>query len=666
MGFGSRLSKLTPVVFIGGFIAIGVTIVALTHADTFLQMAEPEDGAVAGCATKKTDPTAIGGAVVAFGTDDLPGCGQGQVASEAGATLPITYNLAALPGAARYVAPNGSDSAGNGSAASPYATLSKAYGVANANDAIVLRGGTYRQGNVTIAANKPVRIMAYPGEIPLFNGAQPAADSWTTEGSVAYRAYTPQPVTNGSGITFTTGQNLSGSGVGKYPDQAWAGDVQLRQVDAKSAVTGGTFWVDSASQRLYMAASDVAKGNVELSQKNVLLTVQAPGTSIEGLRVIRYSNSAADYGVIKFMNTADNSLLRNVEITDSAFMAVFYNGDSNTNTGSVMKNVTISTANWMGVSATYTDNLTLDAVRVTKMNQFNEFTYSPQSGALKTSRTRSTKVLNSVISDNNSQGLWFDQSNVAVTVANTRITDNAGSGLFFEISDDLLLVNSYIRAAGGARAVKLAGSSGLKLVNNTIIGGADPVGIYVDSRSMPGCADPAQALCAGSYGSDRDTVRSRPATLDWIPRLDLMINNVIAYPTAGGYCGTTTAMCITKTNAGASVPISTVIHQADPARGLPQTRLDGNVYINGTANIFNTEIGNYATVTALANAFAGTPVNIAGQETAGRYGTSWAGADGKPTPALAALHSQAVAMPSDAVMNQYIPAGTRHYGVLSW
>ena len=115
-----------------------------------------------------------------------------------------------------------------------------------------------------------------------------------------------------------------------------------------------------------------------------------------------------------------------------------------------------------------------------------------------------------MITNNNSHGLWFDQSNVDVDVVGNTITGNAGSAVFFEISDDLLMVNNYVRSTGGARALKIAGSSGVKLLNNTIVGGADPIGVYVDSRSKPGCADPSQPLCAGSYSSDRDTVRPTP------------------------------------------------------------------------------------------------------------------------------------------------------------
>lgn len=212
--------------------------------------------------------------------------------------------------------------------------------------------------------------------------------------------------------------------------------------------------------------------------------------------------------------------------------------------------------------------------------------------------------------------------------------------------------------------MKLAGSSGIKLVNNTIVGGADPLGLYTDSRSMPGCSDPAQPLCPDSYSSERDTVRPHAATMDWMPRLDLMLDNIIAYPSATGYCGVSTPFCITVKDASATVALESIFHEADAARGIPKTRIDGNVYANGAGTVISTT-SKYATVAAFGTAMAGAPVNLAGFEAAGRNGDAWVTPNGSPTTALTAEHGSAVATPADARINLYVPAGTKHFGVLA-
>lgn len=649
-------SRFRGIILVSAFALIGIIIIAISSAATIGTSSEAEEGVIAGCANTVNSQAASGGTSVQFGATN--GC-----ASLAGAKLPVQYSLSSLIGTQRFVDDNGNDTTGNGTSSSPYATIAKAYTASASGDTVVVRQGNYNEGGIIIAPNKSITITAYPGETPIFDGSQSFSSGWTTEGSNSYHSYTAQPVTDGSGLSFTTGQGLNGDGVGKFPDQAWVGDTQLTQVTAKASLGAGKFWVDAASGRIYLSAADVAKGDVAVSNKDTFATVHASNSTIQGLKVTRYSNSANDYGVIKFMATADNSKLINVDISDSAFISVAYLGDSHINTNSVMQNVSISSSNWMGVSALYTEGFSMQAVKITNMNQFDEFTTSIQAGALKTSRTRNTTVINSDISDNKGPGLWFDQSNLDVQVAGNRIVNNDSSGVFFEISDNLYLINNYITATGSARAVKLAGSSGLKLINNTIIGGSDVVAVYVDERSAPGCSDPAQPLCGNSYSSDRDTVRPLPPTMTWIPAIDIMINNIIAYPTGQGYCGGVTALCITNVNAGTSVELNTVIHKANTGLGVAQTVMNNNVYANGSGNIAITKQGRYNTSASFAEALASTPVSIPGLEQGSKSGNNLVSTDGEPTATLRNLHDQAQPIPNDTTINKYLPSGLQHYGV---
>lgn len=664
-----KLTKRRALLFAGVFALMAGTVqLFLSFAASPSANIELEAASLEQCATMVTDNGASDGKAIQFGGASCTTTDP----QTAGASLPITYSLNSLPGTVRYVATNGSDSNTGSSASSPVATLSRAISLSAAGDSIVVRGGVYRnQSNITISDTKRgLRIVAYPGETPVFNGAQTISGGWTTEGSLAYIAYTPRPVTDGHGISFSTGGNLTGDGVGKFPDQAWIGTSQLQQVSAKGSVDReGRFWVDSANKRLYMRSSDAAKAGIEVSGspsgRMRFLNISAADTVIEGLVMTRYSVTADDYGVILYNGTADNSVLRNVEISNYAFVGVVYaNAGSNFNTGSLIQKTTVTNSAWMGVNPSYTDNLTLDSVKITDMNYFSEFTTSPQSGAFKTSRTKGTKVLNSYIANNKSHGIWFDQSNSQVVVANTKILDNTGTGLFFEISDGLLLINSFVRATGSGQPVKLAGSSGIKLVNNTVVGGANPIGIYTDSRSKSGCADPSKPLCDSGYGSDRDTIRPYVQTMDWMPRVDLMINNIVAYPNSTLYCGAPTPVCVLLTNSAASTSLSAIFHQANsPHTGLPKTVVNGNVYANGTGRVFSTNTGvSHTTLSSYAAAMSASPVSLAGFEASGLQGNNYVNSDGTPTAELSGRNSSAVAIPTDSAINQYMPAGTKRYG----
>ena len=632
-----------------------------SHASTPATGVEAENG-TQNNTNIVTDSGASGGKGVMFGS----GAGNttaSNPSADAGASLPISYNLSSLTGTVLYVSPSGSD-ANSGTVDSPYATLAKAISASSSGGTIVLRGGTYRQGGISI--NKTLKIVAYPGEIPVFNGATPVSGGWSTSGSLSYRAYTPIPTSNGSGITFTSCQNQTSSCVGQYPDQVWVGTTQLQQVTARSAVTAGTFYVDTTNSQLYMATSDVNQGSVEISGQRTFASVAASHVTLQGFEVIRYSNTPSDYGAITITGTADYATVDEIFESDTAFIAMaFAPAGSDINTNSTLENSTILYSNWMGVSATGTTSLTLDHDNISNMNQFGEFTTSPQSGSLKTSRTWYTKVLNSKIMNDQSQGIWFDESNYDATVAGNDIENNTGTGLFFEISDDLYAANNYIKSSGSARAVKLSASSDLYLVNNTIVGGADPVGVYVDPRSIPGCSDPSQPLCTGALNSNRDNYHGFRSSITWLPSITLFAKNIIAYPSAQGYCSSTNALCITQTNGAANVALTTIIHPADSAKGIPQTVIDGNVYANGSGNIIDTVAqGNFTTLSDFTSTMAGSPVNSGGLEAHGLAGNTYINSDGSPTSLLSAKERSAYPVPTDTNINPYVPAGMLHYGVL--
>ena len=73
-------------------------------------------------------------------------------------------------------------------------------------------------------------------------------------------------------------------------------------------------------------------------------------------------------------------------------------------------------------------------------------------------------------------------------------------------------------------------------------------------------------------------------------------------------------------------------------------------------------LGNYTTAAAFSAAAAGAPIGISGFEAHGKTGNGLVNADGSGTASLD--HSQAVAVPVNAALNTYVPAGTKHFGWL--
>lgn len=341
--------KLFATGFITLFAIVGIIYLVSSYAALLFASAEPENGQTEGCVSILHDSQAAGGKAIEFKND----CNT----SQRGANLPINYNLNSLSGTIKYVAENGLDTA-SGSAAAPYKTLAKAIASSNNNGTIVIRGGTYREGNLNI--NKSLRIIAYPGEVPIFTGAQDFNGGWTAEGSLGYRAYSPQPITNGSGISFTTGQNQTADQMGKHPDQLWIGGKQLKQISQKSQINNNSFWVDSANKRLYVSTNNTSKTDIEASSKNIFAIISSPNTSIEGLHITRYSDSAADSAVVLFRSNASNSSIISTKVSESAFTAVKFGDDARVLNNVKIDKSTIERSNWMGVVALYTDNFLIN------------------------------------------------------------------------------------------------------------------------------------------------------------------------------------------------------------------------------------------------------------------------------------------------------------------
>lgn len=633
--------------------------------------------------------------VAAAATPGQPACPE-QIRT-AGAMLPICYAISALPASAIYVSPSGNDN-GAGTVTSPFRTLAKAYARVASGGTIVLRSGTYADGWLEI--NKTgLTIQAYPNELPVFSGAQILDTGWNNEeGGLAWHAYTPMPVTDGSGIKVTDSTQLRQNGindqdpVGIFADQAWLGAAQLKQVASKASVRAGSFYVDRTAKRVYLSRADASMANIsarkiQVSANRQFAQVNAPNLTLRGIKITRYSNTPADHGVIRVEAPASTLLLDNVEITDAAFQAIHFGGNKTTYLDNpILRNVSITGSNWMGVVYNYVRNPKIRWSKIANSNLFSEFLFSPQSGAIKTAKTRHVNIYNSDFIKNNSHGLWFDQSSYDVTIANSKIIDNAGAGVFFEISDQLLMVNNYVRAPLNATtslspAVKLAGSSGLRLINNTIVGGSHALGILTDSRSRPGCADPRTASCIAE-NSDRDYTADRPASIDWMPRLDVLLNNVIAFPTQTGYCDAPAALCITTKaklskdtrNPWTVVPIESILHPANASRGIPATLIAGNIYqVSGeaaTPTPIITKIqdtpAKHASLPAWQGYTQSAPIQLGLDLVGGSLFVT--GDDPNLAPAKWVCDGNSTRLqggapvPVDPLINTYLAAGTTRYG----
>ncbi len=693
--------------------------------------------------------------------------------AQAGAQLPINYSLASLTGTVRYISPTGNDTSGTGTVGAPYATLTKAESVSNNGDSIVVRGGNYQiDARKGVMVDRSVRIIAYPGEIPVFNGSVAAPTSVSTDGDLRFFSYQPIPASDGSGLSLPNFPNATFSGTtptglaatkgwrcvtgnnsytapttptgcssprvvtGYYPDQVWVGDKQLVQVSDKSLVKAGTFYVPRTSETdqnpgissLYLFkddAADMSKVRVSNSGgtiKNLdtqggntqgdFLRLIAPNITIEGIRIMGHSPALDSYAM-RVMTSAVNTKVQNVEILSNNGVPIHFQVSKDT----TLTNVSVLNSSWMGASSNYADNIHIYNSKLSYSNTHQEFGAGPVSGGFKLSKSQGTIIENSEFNYNYGYALWFDQSCYHTIVANSQFIGNSHAGVFYEISHDILVINNYIVAGSETNdSLRLAASSGLKIINNTIVGGIKSgIGIHADGRTKTFtyngetryCAEHAsrygavpadypsfEVACVNGLNSDIDKQRTgrfgttnKTYGLNFQPSVDLLINNIVVKSSTyscGNLCVVGYTYWWSSSNQAwvkASVMMDSIVHKTrtatldDPAVG--ETVINGNLYQIPSGNIaqfssgtgisgftpLDTRTGATFTsnsITSLKNSLSASPYSII-TETNGKSGTNIVGADGVVLDA--SIHTQASPVQSDATINKYISPGTRHYGV---
>jgi hypothetical protein len=629
----------------------------------------------------------------------------------AGAFFPVTFDLIAFDasvGTLRYLATTGSDANDCSSVLTPCATLAHTVEIATAGDGIVIRGGMYRNTNLssttpptggavqggTGSLNKQLYFTNYPGETPEFRGSKDVTAAFhagTVEGGLRYITYVPQPITASGYSNVPAGQNITGgvNGVGRLMDQMWIGDAALQQVNTKAELVTGKFWVDPVNNRAYLTATNASQSAIEISDRTNFLTVNigATGTTIRGFKVNRYSPSAADYAIMD-INQSDNFTCDNVEFADITTSPINLNGTTtDQQDNAVIRHCSFIRMAWFGMTGSYNYGTLLDGIKFNDGDPWNEFSGSPGSG-IKFTHSHDVQVVSSEIRNNKSHGFWCDQECTDVIIGSNQITGNLQTGVFFEISDGLLLINNWIQSTGDHAVKAGGGSTGMRMIQNTIVGGPGVLGVYTDRRSYPGCADMTVSpnpstlwtYCSGTLGSltsDRVPPPLYHPNNDWMPRIDEVWNNIIAWPTSGDpiCAGKAVAFCMSDNNTQGAVSTQlpggagTIIHPADVARGIPQTYMDYNVYASPSAIVGfpNTAPNNNATITfrTIAEyqaALAAPPYSLP-LETHSLSTVGLVAPDGQPSDLLKSMEGTAKVMPTDALLNEYIPAGTQCYGV---
>ncbi len=419
----------------------------------------------------------------------LTGIISGQPSGGPYGPIQQNYPLPNVSGRIYYAAPDGKE-ANTGEKIKKPTTIEAAIARARSGDAIVLRGGTYRTGDLRF--NQGITIQPWQDEQPVLKGTR-VADNWV-------------PVEEG--IWSTQWSRLFPAG----PEDWWHRDREekftplhrfnddmvfidgrfLQSAGNMEELDSNTFFIDYDKGMVYIG-SDPKGRLVEITAYNVALhrvhhdwngiPSDNRGPVIRGLVITQYSDSALlilghypegptderEYG-----NDVVGTVIENCDISYASRIGAFIMGDS-----LIIRNCRISNTSREGLYLVGASDVLLERNSFSRNNIENITGCYPAAVKIFNQCYRVTCRENYVSDLPNSNGIWYDVGNVDGVFVNNWVEDvgNARednypiwrnmSGFFFEISKGAICAgNVFINCDNGSFVLN---SSRVKLYNNTYI-----------------------------------------------------------------------------------------------------------------------------------------------------------------------------------------------------
>ena len=416
------------------------------------------------------------------------------------------YKLPGGPGKIYYVAPDG-QAGQTGESLSTPATIEAAIERVKTGDAIIMRGGTYRTGNLTL--NQGITIQPYADEVPILKGTFVAAEwkkqdngLWVTKWSRLFPSKpqdwwrrhregkkTPQHRFNND-MVFVDGRFLQSAG--------WEGEVDEN-----------TFYIDYETGLVYLAVDPTDK-LVEITAFDVAIlrttkeihgkTSDRKGYTIRGVTFAQYAFRALEIEGTEPEGLSDESkhgkevvgtTLEHCTITHCSRVAGYLRGDHMT-----IRHCKVSDTSTEGIYIIASNDVLLEKNVFTRNNIENITGYYPAAVKIFNQSYRVTCNDNLVIDLPNSNGIWYDVGNVDGVFINNWIegvgrvgetinTDQlwpSDNGFFFEISKGAICAgNVFVNCDHGLMVLN---ASNVQIYQNTFINSMACIGR--NSRSAQG------------------------------------------------------------------------------------------------------------------------------------------------------------------------------------
>ena len=387
-----------------------------------------------------------------------------------------------------YVAPDGSADASGKTLAEP-TTLEAAISRVVTGDAIVLRGGTYRTGGLTL--NQGITLQPYADERPILKGTF-VANKWEALRNNVWRTrcdrlFPARPL----GWWRREREGMITPLHRFNNDMVFVDNELLQSAGWEGAVDARSFYIDYETGYVYIGA-DPSNRLVEITAFDcaILRTTRpahgkAPdrkGYVIRGVTFTQYAYRALDIEGKKpaasvseeptddpegpadpstYGKEVVGTTLEHVTISFSSRVAGYFRGD-----GLTIRHSLISDTSTEGIYVIGSSDVLLEK-NIIRRNNIEQLTgYYPAAVKIFNQSHRVTVRDNLVIDQRHSNGVWYDVGNVDGVFVNNWI-EGAIDGFFFEISKGAVVAgNVFVDCEKGIRVLN---SSNVHVYHNTLL-----------------------------------------------------------------------------------------------------------------------------------------------------------------------------------------------------
>ena len=251
-----------------------------------------------------------------------------------------------------------------------------------------------------------------------------------------------------------------------YPEAVFIDDQPLRHVGSAAAVTAGTFFLDYATDRLYLA-DDPGGRRVEASVAPYAFLGGARQVTIQGLTVEKYA-TPLQYGAIGYNRPSGEWLLRDNEVRLNHGSGIVVGNGSRVLSNHIHGNGQI------GMGCVGRDVL-IEGNEIAWNGYFSGVNVYWEGGGGKCAITTRLIVRGNHLHHNNGMGFWTDIDNIYSLYEGNLVEHNSSGGLSHEISYDSVIRNNTLTANGPADplwlwggAIQVQNSRNVTVEGNTI------------------------------------------------------------------------------------------------------------------------------------------------------------------------------------------------------